>query len=1152
MCKMTKYNLPDRVPFVSYISVVLVVLSGRSFTLSLRPESVPQDLPVVPVRLNNNKPLILSRGGQLALQNSFTVNSSVTNSGGGCEISHVYKPQFSCGEVLPSVFPCDYEGAITFQHHGCLLDKQLVTLQLSSVISPANFSDVNIHIFSIELQVINHDMLSSIRLDQIVVNSEKLASNKTVHTYRLIFPPEIIGKCYYEILDDFQHLNLPMYGELLPFTNTLLPCGFAQYRLQYKRDDDYTFALVDYILLRMYFYSESSHVVIHYAPIALSKYSKDPVDKEVLTSRMPKTFTVEQAANTLVTPSNIIDGINPIKYIVEVHPLIGSFRAPQSTELSASFTEFTEEDLLSGYVSFYPQYNSPRYSPSRFRFIAVYDALGSISMEDEVIVTSKPLVFVDQAVQRTSKPLQVIKGGIVWIDSLTYKFYLHVYGKCTLNYTKIRLAVPPQHGNIAQSNGSQVDVNATFSVKLVSNGSTLMYKHFGDENNFDQMVWEVICLNAPVLRIAIAVLVARVDNAQPVHFNSTEMFTYKGWSQPLTLSNFKVAGGHSIVGNALINVNHANGTLVKTSHALEFSKVSWLFPLVRLDPSEFSMATSFLLSDVQQQLVWYITPNELHNDTIEISLTDTHGNKANTSINVYISQQKINKTILVSTTDDYPSVHTKSSNMRVISNQPVYITTRYLHSVLAPFSDENIVYFVTSHLQNGTLCIMSPTTCLFSVPQFSQQDVNRQKLYFMPAENFTRETITFEITVSNFKLNFPQVAKIEIKKIQNIGKDVKTFWIRDGKEKRLRPDHFPVFPEAAKFVVTQGTEYGMLSFRSNGSNSNLLEFYHEDLVNRRVWYTHNSAKRACSDSFKFNVVVKNDEAESFPFLILIRKSRKQLAFTISDRPYRIFENSQFLVRKESFLVESSFCPEFVTFNIVAPPQLGFLSLIDMEFGVVVQLNKNSIFTLKDVISGLVHYTLLDSHLLCKHNMSDFFIVNASDPVSSWPLERRQTPRVGRFELLIDTKSEVTENLDLKIKTPRTVSWLPEYKKYGAVLGQSDIDITNSSVDPTEVNIQVNFDLNFYYQLEIDSNSVSVFTLDDIYSRRVIFVKIMLQDNDFRDTITFDVNVEIEIRNETFTALGGTHLLTFVWALIQFDTEHMTVSEERQLVNIRIR
>ncbi len=1122
---MTKYNTP-----VLFALLVLVVLSRTSSSLT-------------PVQVNN-KPLLLSRGGHLDLQNLFVVDKSIMHS--SCEIFHVHK-QLSCGEVNPSVFPCGFEGVITYQHYGCLLDKQLVTLQLSYLVTYANLPDANVHIFSIELLIVNNNMLNNIQLNLININPKELASNKTVDTYRLIFPPRIIGKCHYEVLNNFEHLNLPMYGELFLDANTLAPCGFAHYNLQYTRND-YTHIITDFILLRVYIYSESSNVAMYYAAIPLYKHSNGTIKEMRLASRMPKTFTVRQTANMPVTPNKLIDGINPTKYIVEIRPLIGSFRTPQSTELNISFTEFTEEDLLSGCVSFNPHYNSPRYSPSRFQLRAVYNVLGSITIEDDILVTSENVIFLDQAVQRTNKPLKVIQGGMVWINSRAIEFYL--LGECILN-AKMQLTVFPKHGHISQSNGSQANLMTTFSVQLVSNGTVLVYKHCGDEIGFDHMVWEVSCLNAPVLRITMTVLVARIHNIPPVNFQSTQMFAYDGWSQPMTLSSFKAVGAHSIVGNPVVNVHHTSGTLVKTLHALEFKKLSWLFPLVRLHPSVLPKAASFLLLEVQQQLIWYVPPNAICKDTIEISLTDSYGNVANTSINVNISQRSINETILITTTDDYPPVYTKSSNMTIISTQPVYITTHHLYSALSPFSDESIVYLLTSQLQNGTLCITSPATCLISAQQFTQRDINQQKLYFLPTANFTGEVVTFEITVENFKSHFPKIVTIAIRRLQNVSRDVKTFWIRDGREKRLRPDHFPVFPKKARLVTTQGTEYGMLSFRINGSNSDLLQFNHEDLANKRVWYTHSSTTLECSDSFKFNIILEN-ETESFNFLILIRRSRKQLAVTIFNTPYSFFENNRFVVRKESFLIQSSFCPEFVTFNVVAPPRFGILSVIDLEHSVVVQLNANSKFTLKDVNTGLVHYTVLDSHQLLPNNKSDFVLLNASDPVSSWPLERRQTPRVGRFELLIDTRSEVIENLDLKIKTPRTVTWLPKFQKYGAILSKNDIDITNSSVYPTEVNIQVNFDFNFYYQLEIDSTSVSVFTLDDIYSGRVTFVKIMLQENDFKDTITFAVNVEIDIKNETFTAFGGTHSLTFVWALVQFNTGHLTVSEEREFVNFILR
>ncbi len=1122
--------------------VIAILFTGRSLSL---------DTSDHPVQIIITEPLILSRGGQAGLHHSFIVDP-VVRSFNDCTIRYVYKPQLSCGEVVPSVFPCVYQGVITYQHYGCLLDKELVTFQLSWL-TPLNSTQasniqqvVDIHIFSIELIIKSVESLSNIH--SVRLNDDEIPINGSVPiTYRLTFPNNLIGKCHYEVLNQFPHIRLPMYGKLLQMTNTALPCGFVHSRLHYAPGDygDAAYTLNDFVHLRIYLYTESSKVAIYYTVVPLNRHLWNLAGEDVKgASRIPETLTIQQAANTPVTPDNLNVGVDPIKYMVEVHQKIGSFRTPQSTELKASYTEFTKEDLIRGCVSFYPHYDSSQYSPVKFRYLAVLDAVGGLIVEKEIIVTSRTVVYLNRAAQRTNNPLKVVKRGMVTLNSRAIEFYL--LGDCILLAT-MQLAVPPQHGYLVHPNGSKPSLSGPFSIQAVSNGTALAYKHSGDEAGFDQMVWDVSCLSAPVLRISVTVLVAQINIIPPLCVRSTQMFVYHGWSQPLSASNFQVIDPYSLVGDSVIEVSRAKGKVVKATRSLEFNTFSWLFPFVRLNPSVYTEIVSFSLSDVQQQLVWYIPPSESFHDTVQYKLTDSNGNHENSLTNITILQQYINDTIIISTTADYPSVHAKALNMTITSTQPVYITPHYLYSALPPFSDTRIVYLLSSHLENGTLCVLADATCLPSVRNFTQANINQHKLFFSPSSNFVQQIVTMEITVDGFKSHFPKMLTLVISKEVTVVEDTKTFWVRVGKEKRIRPSHFPFLSKNTRLRITQGTEYGILSYR-NGSPSNLIEFTRNDLAKKRIWYEHNSATSSCCDSFKFDIILKN-QTKSLNFVILIRQSRYELAISISNRPYHMVQQKRFAVRKESFQVQSSFCPEFVIFNVVAPPQFGVLSLIDLQRSLVVQLHANDKFTLKDVNAGLVHYTLLDTLYT---NISDFFIVNATDPVSSWPpLGRRTSPQVGRFELLIDTMSEVIENLDLKIRTPRSVTWLPQYNKYGAVLSQSDIDITNSSVEANEVNIQVDFDLNFYYQIEKDADSVSGFTLEDIYSGRVIFAKIMFQENDFEDTITFAVNVEIDIRNETFTALGGTHSLTFVWALIQLETELSIVSEENELVNFRI-
>ena len=516
--------------------VIVILLIQRSLSLLHSPQS--------PAQVNNAQPVRVSRGGHAELQKTFSINPSVRNTT-GCEIHYIHKTNLSCGQVIPSVFYCSYEGVVHYQHFGCFGDKELVTFQLSLV--PDEFSETlknsqqisAIQVFSIELQVQDTDTYSDIHLIRVNSSFSDIDSNHSeTSAYRLIFPNHLIGKCHYELICDFEHLRLPNHGEMFIEPNTILPCGFMPSILQYIRSTN-DIQTQDYVLLRIYSYGGAVTMPI-YRIIAI----KEPTKAAGIGTKLEHSqsnLSIRQAVNTPVTPDKfIVDtieifGLRPIRYHVEIHPDVGSFRTVQSTDVGVSFTEFTREELIDGCVSFYPHYDFRRHTVS-FSYSVIFDASGSVSADGVVVVTLHEINW-EWPAQRTNNPLQVIRNQVADIDCSTIDFYR--LNECESQST-MQLSIPPQHGRLILQNESLVSTGSIFLVEAVRNGAVLAYEQTGDKSMYDQMVWQVKCLDSPSIRVSMTVLIAQTDNPLPHCVNSSEVFVHQDWSQPLSISNFGI------------------------------------------------------------------------------------------------------------------------------------------------------------------------------------------------------------------------------------------------------------------------------------------------------------------------------------------------------------------------------------------------------------------------------------------------------------------------------------------------------------------------------------------------------------------------------------------------------------------------------------
>ena len=1132
--------------------------------------------------LETDSPLVVRRGERVSLQDTFTINSTAAVN---CRVHYVHKHGLSCGQVVPSVFDCGYRGTITFQHFGCLLGIELITFQLSSqpgkVVKSSNgteltadvSSPINVQIFTLELLVNDstqpfsniqlariHDPAYTVEMSRDHSEANSSTADQTSNlAFRLVFPRELVGKCYYEILNKFPKLSLPSYGDL--FTeqmNQLLPCGFVQSHLHYRPKMTNT-TIKDFVLLRLYTY-HYNNISISYTMVPLGDSNNDSTNESSeaannVTGLIRRNLSIRQVVYAPVTPDlfnlNSIMlfnslGLSPKKYIVDVHRDMGSFHTVQSNIVNVTHTEFTSDDLRNGKVIFYPHYNAISQSPVVYRYSVIFDTAGMLVAQGEVAVTIQEHIIGAWPAQRTNKPLTVLEGDIAVVDYKTFDFYL--LGLCVLE-ASMRLVTHPKHGHLLYLNGSVIEEDEpTLLVGAVRNGTVLAYKHSGDESFFDEIVWEVSCSDGPLLNVSMAILIAQVDDTPPTVSKTSNKTLYRNWHIPLSDLMFQIEDPDSPIEETLIIVHRLSGTLVRLNHDFEPDKSSLLFPFTKLHSDSTQNITEFYQSDLRKHLIWYIPPpGDSNVDDIEFTLLDSSGNRGieSHSVQIALSPLDVTEMLFVSTNLPYPPVLKEISTIRILDTHGVYITPTYLYTKVPSVMAVDLVYTVNSPIKHGHLCILSNKDCTTSITQFTQQDVNQQRIFYIPLQNFEQENMILTPTVYRIKSYVSRQVSLSIHMARNQTSNetsIKPFWVNDGTEKRIPARYFRKYSSHAKFKVTKGTEYGTLSYR-NGTSHSLNYFTLRDLLDKRAWYSHDpAASSACSDSFTFDVILGNNIFSS-SLQILIRHSKPDLEVTIS--PHQLFGQTRFVIGRRDFNVSSSFCPEFVKFNLISPPTLGVLSLTDVRNNLVLQLKAFSTFTAKDINSGLLHYSLRNSGPITS-NISDTFSLNASNPLSQWPGKNEDRGGSGRFVVRFEPEPNVLHVLEINITSSRPVTWLPNRGIYGYILKQIDMYIYNSSLEPREVFIQADNGQPTYGNL----NNL-FFPVSDVYAGRVWYMLNSVSlDGPYENR--FDLDIIVDPEDTQQFGLVAHHSLTFHWAVVQFDIRRVSVAEDVGQLNIVIR
>ena len=1125
-----------------------------------------------------NGTVTVLRGSQADLTQVLTFHNPPTQ----CNVRHISKNGHSCGEVSPNQFDCKrYQGPILYQHYGCKSDRELVTFQL--YVLPQNYSTVEysnehtrILIFTIEI-LVESSGPPLISLSRTEHSFENQSDNHSTHNFRIVFSQDLIHKCHYEIMNGWPLLSLPSFGMLEGLTNQALPCGYIDTNaLTYKPYGDDIHE--DFILVKMYYHGHDQSIA-HYVVLPFQiEQSNTTNETEASISVLPRReLVVRQVANTPIYPSLLsflqvlpqpIEQHTVFRYIFPVLPT-GSFQSIDGSAINVTHTEFTSEELVQEIVSFHPSdilfvesTITTDYTYNVTTVAGMLVAVGNVSVVARYN-HSRPT-------QRTNKPLALVEGGMALIDSRTIDFYL--LGKCVM-YGVMQVAVPPQHGQLKFLNGDRLN-DSIVLIDAVKNGTVLMYEHSGDESIADCVIWTVGCLSQPVLHVSMSILVAPVNDIPPHILGNPSITVYHNWAIPLTPSLLHVSDVDSSDDEVMVKVvqspeeQQTKGVVVKFTKEPTKNKALSNMPFLDADyllnASNVSSELSFVLSEVKNYSIWYIPPNNVSYDTINLILSDLNNEiYVSDAISVTVNSRNLRQNSFLSTNSNYPAL-LQNKPLPLHTHLGTYITSSYLYSIAQEHSSEHVIYFVRTPPSNGLLCHVSQIPCYSSIFQFTQRDIDVQEvIYFPNSEALVNDSFEFEITLDGIQQYDSHLYTFNMSAIHKETKisSEQIFWISVGGEKAIAAKFFRPFRKALsrdlEFTVTTPPHYGSLVLKQGDSIStnHPQSFTFSDLLSRRLWYKHyDSAHPVCSDQFNFSVDNRTHTLTNMTLLILVKHDSSKLQ--VSVKPRTLQGQTRFVFSGKDFDVTSPFCPDFVHFTLTVPPSRGTLTLVDAKYNTLSQLEANSTFTARDVYSGLLRY-----HLVYVNSNSsssfDEFDLTASDPINEWPapgFAKRISPgsyntsveNIGHFMVYFIPSPDITRVLEIRIASPRPLTWLSAYRSYGHIMTENEITV-NSSLKPREVVFQVEIGPAFGSVMK-NITPAYIFDMQDVLDGIVWYHS--TERHEGISSVSFQLGIYANLTN--YSKSGAKYDYVIEWATVQMERSTVTVTEESGVVDIVLR
>lgn len=1101
----------------------------------------------------------VARGSMVDLRPALTFNLAlIAAQAATCRVTNIANGS-SCGAIEPSIFDCStYSGPILYQHFGCFSTKELATFMVSAL--PSNYSLPSRSLSIQPVQASSHSvevtigppnrLIAAFRVDVMHDDARSEAVNLTV-----VFPRGMVGRCYYEVVSMWPVLSLPIAGRLEGTLNQLLPTGYVQSSPLTYWPHSWTTHSTDYILIKLYIHRRSlrnSYIILPFS------VSPNDTRHQVLEMDRDTPIVIRQAVNTPVNFSSRGLEFSHPSLLRYTFPVLntGSFRSIHSAATNVSYTTFTNHELLAGLVAFQPTYSLSL--SFDIYYYNITNVAGVLVAMGEVGVLAKG-VMGDLPSQRKKLPLVVAEGGTTAINEATIDFY-----KTRECDTTMQVLRSPIHGELVYQNGSGVGMDK-IPFWVVRNTSLLLYRHSGDEELGDVIYWKVEC-SRDSLRVFMPVLVAAVDDALPSLRISSTLKAYRNWALPISPSSLQAVDPDSAHKDIHFIVHFKSGTLLKTSrHIGDLDNTSILFPLISFNSlvpiirRDFKEVMNFSLLDLERQKVWYI-PQESNGvdglDRLQLTVKDsTNGESALIhTLFIEVSSLSPDRTLVISTSTQYPYI-LENKPLPLSSDGHMFLTPYFLYSRAPPSPPKDMRYVMQDPPWSGLLCFTHDSRCNESVRAFTQQDINYHRLVYHPSSSsreLSADHFTFLATVQGVPHIHPLIHTFNWTVVEQTTVLVeKQFWIKLGTEKPISPKFFHPFSflldsRNVTFHIREQLQYGDLMLRNDTHILFVKPSYFtlQDVLNRWLWYRHfhDRGSPPCNDELVFEAV---SPLRNITGRLPIIFKRGEADLSVDVNPHVLKGLTEFTFSNKDFNVSSSFCPEFVTFNVASRPLLGTLRLKDHTHNTQRELQEGSTFTAKDIQTEALSYTFLRSEIEPNVGFTDEFIVRVSDPNSLWP-KSNESEGGGRFTIIISPPPEA--GLEVNFSTRHSLTWLPAHQTYGYALSAHDIQLLNTTLKPREVVVQVEKELTLG-RLEKRGTVVSFFTVEDLQEDSIVYLKNSRRLAMFRESVKFGVYGYLP----GYSRRAGLDQFLMEWATVELEeSAAITVSEHQGTLQLSIR
>ena len=1104
------------------------------------------------------------------LRPSFQFNLDSLPQGLECRITNIAG---SCGAIMPSIFACDYPGSIVYQHFGCYSDKELASVSVSILASsytpfspgtvPSQPPQVSVHSVEVSVSAASSS-LAALRLDTVQRNKR----NGSLHL-RVVFPSEMAGRCYYEVLSGWPQLSLPITGHIEGTLNQVLPSGYVPTPpLIYHPHSRTGEPLIDYILIKLYsheFELNSASVSNTYRMLPFSVYSASAETKVRELSR--DILIIRQSFNTPIfwsdfrsfnltlnlTPSHASDmSVPTLRYTFPVLDA-GSFHSLSSASSPGlSFSSFTTEELLAGQVAFCPIYDHT--SNNMIYHYNITNTAGVTIARGEMSVSTNSVN--NQPLQRRNRPLAVAEGGMTAINDYTIDFYTFTVA-CTKSIT-IRALRFPVFGELVYSDGTTVG-GEEIRFDLLAKSAYVSYRHFGGEAFGDAIHWEVKCPSPLDFKVFMSVLVAAVDDAPPtVAAGPTTqsqpiIHTYRDWIIPLSPSFLPVMDPDSSHHDIHFTVKTSGGFYrIDVFDTIHFP----LFPFVpynSLSPSNFYKVSNFSLLDLEEQRIWYQVEGDYKIDQVEVILHDS-ADEGEVNPKIYLLYINVSSlppkhSLVISTSTQYPYI-LKNKSLPLSHDGHMYLTPYFLYSRAPPTSPRSVRYVVETPPLHGRLCSTSNTQCENSVGTFTQEEISSHRLIYRPnsEDRLIHDHFTFITTVEGIAHINPTLLTFNWTVLPSERVNDKPFWLDWGTARPLPPEFLHHLTsqlqiDGVTFRVLVQPQYGELMLRNNthiiSLHANSFTWEQAQLL----WYNHTHLRGTprCGDRVKLEATARNGSGVVGYLQIAFRTGLANLS--VHTNPHQLLGLSPFHFSSKDMVITSSFCPEFVKFTIQEPPSQGTLSLQDHTYNTERELSKGSMFTAQDVMLQRLIYTHSVSDSAASGDENDRFTIRSSDPTSEWPPIESEDQSV----LIIGTSPQDNYFLEVVVSEQHALTWLHTQHTYGYVFTPYDIDLLNSTLRPSEVVVQVEGALT-WGTLQNGDVIVSTFTLADLQDGGIVYLRNSLHlEAVFEERMVLGLYAHLP----HFTRRVCLHHFVMEWAVVGMELSEVSVSEEDGFVNLSV-